>query len=140
MRWVILLVGLGLMTSAPARADAATASPAPIPAPTPRPRLNLEGYVDRYDQRSVDRLIQTPRFESQVDVFGKAPPDRIQLTTRLRDFWLQDFDYKRGATSGGAPTAFDMRDFRHNPPQALNLMPAFQWLVETLKGRGEKNQ
>jgi hypothetical protein len=123
---------LGLLLTA-ASVSAETA-PAPSPAPARPPRLNLGPYrsVSADDPAAIAAEL---RFQEQVEVRGKAM-DARSLTMKL-EWWMKDIDLTRGATpsSMSAPSIAEMHDYRPHPPDALNFMPAMEWLAEKLGGK-----
>jgi hypothetical protein len=132
---VFLAVGAVLSAGVAAGSDGPAASmPSSVPSP-PAKRLSLGPYVDPYAPVPVDRMFDVPRFETRVEVHGKAM-DRVALTARM-EWWLRDFEPMRGAVSraGSAPSLEEMRDHRHHPPDAVNIVPVLDWLLDTLNKR-----
>jgi len=119
----------------PEEARSAPAKPAPSgPASASRPpaprRLNLGAYTQPYGPPSVKSLLDAPRFESTVDVYGKAA-DTIALTAKMA-WWMQDFEFTYGPTPGvgRAPTLQETQEFRPTPPPAANFLPLLDWLLK----------
>jgi len=109
------------------------AAPKPSPAPSPAAkRLRLGPYVDPYGPVPVDRILDVPRFETRVDVHGKAM-DTAALTARM-EWWMRDFEPMRGAVSraGSAPSLQELRDHRPHPPDAVDIVPVLDWLLGKL--------
>jgi hypothetical protein len=76
-----------------------------------------------------------PRFETQVEVTGKAPQAML-------DRFLEgiESDCKPGGAppGGGAPTHVEMREARWHPAASADFIPLLKLLVGTVKGRGEE--
>jgi hypothetical protein len=122
----VLSAGLALGSDGPA-----VSIPSLNPSP-PAKRLRLGPYVDPYGPVSADRLFEVPHFETRVEVHGKAM-DRVALTARM-EWWLRDFEPMRGAVShaGSAPSVEEMKDHRTHPPDAVNIVPILDWLLDKL--------
>jgi hypothetical protein len=127
-----LAVGTVLLAHDTAGADGG-AAPKPSPAPSPAAkRLRFGPYVDPYGPVPADRILDVPRFDTRVEVHGKAM-DRVALTARM-EWWMRDFEPMRGAVSraGSAPSIEEMKDHRHHPPDAINVVPILDWLLDKL--------
>jgi hypothetical protein len=138
------ILGL-LLTAGPVRAESASASAAtasaavpttvaPSPAPAIPARLNLGSYRSVYADDPA-ALAADLHFQEEVEVRGKAMDSR-SLTLKL-EWWMKDIDLTRGATpsSMSAPSIAEMRDYRPHPGDALNFVPAMEWLAEKLGGK-----
>jgi hypothetical protein len=110
----------------------AAASAAPRRSARPARPLKLGPYGALSEPVTPADLGETPRFETHVEVHGRAM-DSATLTARL-DWWLRDSDLTRGATpaSMSAPSLQEMREYRPHPPDAVNVLPIVQWLAEKL--------
>lgn len=127
-----LAVGTVLLAHDAAGSDGG-AAPKPSPAPSPAAkRLRLGPYVDPYAPVPVERMFDVPRFDTRVEVHGKAM-DRVALTARM-EWWMRDFEPMRGAVSraGSAPSLQEMKDHRHHPPDAIDVVPILDWLLDKL--------
>jgi hypothetical protein len=118
-------------------APAAPAAPAPAAAASPVPAgaargLRLGPYGNLPEPYAPSEG-NTPRFETEVEVHGRAM-DAATLTARL-EWWFRDIDLSRGATpaSVSAPSIEEMREYRPHPPDAVNLQPVVKWLTDKLK-------
>src|SRR5688500_15967986 len=106
VRVPLCLLAFGAVLSA-GQALGSDASPAAQPSPVASPsskRLRLGPYVDPYAPVPVERMFDVPRFDTRVEVHGKAM-DRVALTARM-EWWMRDFEPMRGAVSraGSAPS------------------------------------
>ena len=113
-------------------APGADAQPVPRPSPSPpAKRLKLGPYVDPYGV-PLERLLDTPRFETRIEVHGKAM-DSAALTARM-EWWMRDFEPMRGSVSrqGSAPSLLEMRDHRPHVTEPANILPILEWLVDKL--------
>ena len=128
---VFLAVGVLSVGGHALCSDVGAAKPSPNPSP-PAKRLSLGPYVDPYGPVSAERIIEMRRFETRVEVHGKAM-DRVALTAKM-EWWLRDFEPMRGAVShaGSAPSVEDTKDFRTHPADAINVMPILDWLLGKL--------
>jgi hypothetical protein len=129
---VFLAVSLVLPARPALGADASPeAKPSPAPSPSSK-RLRLGPYVDPYAPVPVERIFDVPRFDTRVEVHGKAM-DRVALTARM-EWWMRDFEPMRGAVSraGSAPSVEEMKDHRHHPPDAIDVVPILDWLLGKL--------
>jgi len=96
--------------------QSATQPPAADRAPAPqgeRPeRLKLD--IDRHVQRLLAGRPELPRFETAVEVQGKAP----QL---MLERFFGGFDLECGPSAGGAPSEGEMRAYRPHPAPYLDF-------------------
>jgi hypothetical protein len=129
------ILGLFLAAgSAPAASPESAPAPSPAPGPASPSRLNLGPYRSvSADDPAV--LAAELHFQEQVEVRGKAMDSR-SLTLKL-EWWMKDIDLTRGATpaSMSAPSIAEMHDYRPHGGDALNFMPAIEWLAEKLGGK-----
>ena len=140
------VASLAVVTLLSARTDAQTppplshsdpgqaAEPAPAPTPTPSPqRLRLD--IDRLVKERLEQE-QLPRFETEVEVVGKAP--QVMLDRFLKGI---ESDCRPGGAppGGGAPTHIEMRAARWHPSPSADFQTALVKLIGlALKGkRGE---
>src|SRR5687768_2610636 len=128
---VFLAVGVLSVGGHALCSDASAATPSPKPSP-PAKRLRLGPYVDPYAPVPVERMFDVPRFDTRVEVHGKAM-DSVALTARM-EWWMRDFEPVRGAVSraGSAPSLEEMKEHRHHPPDAINVEPILDWLLGKL--------
>ena len=91
-------------------------------APVPK-RLNLGPY-GRLDTSPVSALLEMPRFDSSVDVVGRAPRD----PNRAMAVWWKHFDIEPPSIYGRG-TAFRQPP----PPGSVDLVPLVQWVADKIK-------
>jgi hypothetical protein len=126
---VFLAIGVPLAVSRAADADGSPAS-APSPAPSPpAKRLKLGPYLEPYGRVPVDGILDGPRFETRVEVEGKAM-DSAALTARM-EWWMRDFEPIRGAVpnGGSAPSLQEIHEYRPHVTEGANLLPVLDWLL-----------
>ena len=129
---VVLAVPFALGSDV-AAGPAGPAGPAPSPSPPPSAqRLKLGPYVDPYGPVTAERLLDVPRFETRVEVLGKAM-DSAALTAKM-EWWMRDFEPIRGAVShqGSAPSVEEMREYRPGVTPGANIVPILEWLADKL--------
>jgi hypothetical protein len=109
----------GAWAADPPTADTPNAETS-VPA-SERPRLKLGPYGRAYTNPVSDAAASTlPRFESSVEVFGKAPPLEFNQTMAV---WWDHFNISTGSLYGkGIPTY-----------QTVNLIPLAEWLAKKVK-------
>ena len=105
----VLLAGL----ASQARADAAPETK----------RLKLGPY-GRLDVSPVSALLETPRFDSSIDVVGRAPRDPNQAMA----VWWKHFDIEPPAIYGRG-TAFRQPP----PPGSVDIVPLVEWIAKKIK-------
>jgi hypothetical protein len=88
--------------------------------------------VERYGPPPAERILDVPRFETRVDVPGKAM-DAAALTARM-EWWMRDYEPIRGSVprQGSAPSVEEMREYRHHVTEPVNLLPVLDWLLGKL--------
>ena len=121
------------MAPAPAASAPRDAARASKPArSTPAKRLRLGPYVDPYGPVPVEKILDVPRFETRVEVQGKAM-DTAALTARM-EWWMRDFEPLRGAVSrqGSAPSLEEIHEYRPHVTEPANLLPILDWLLDKL--------
>jgi hypothetical protein len=116
--------------AAPEPQDAARASKPPPPKPAQR--LRLGPYVDPYGPVGVEKILDVPRFETRVEVKGKAM-DTAALTARM-EWWMRDFEPLRGAVpnGGSAPSLQEIHEYRPHVTEPANILPILDWLLGKL--------
>jgi hypothetical protein len=115
------LAGGALAADPPAGDPQAGEAPA---AATEQPRLNLGPYGRVHSNPAADASTPLPRFESSVDVLGKAPPPDLNVTMAV---WWNHFNISTGSVYGkGIVTQ-----------PTVNLVPLVEWLAKKVK---EKKQ
>jgi hypothetical protein len=112
-----------------------SSSPSPAVAPTPSPkrlRLEIDRVVDRLEEEHGKDI---PRFETRVEVTGKAP--QVMLDRFLHGI---EKDCKPGGAppGGGAPTHVEMREARGHATPSADVLALLRLLAGALKGRGEE--
>lgn len=104
----------------------APASRARADAPKPAARLKLGPYGDPRPRPPVQGLLDGPRFEIEIDVYGKAPPDPNETMA----IWWRRFDLEPGSIYGRGIA------FRQSPPKnSADITPLVEWLAKKLKQR-----
>jgi hypothetical protein len=107
-----------------ATAQAATPAPVPTPTPSPKPaarRLDLGPYgAPTAGPPRGGTLSEAPRFESTIDVEGKAPAD-FDATMAA---WWRHFDFESPAIYGQG---------KGIPNGGVNLLPLVSKVVDTIK-------
>lgn len=107
-----------------ATAQAATPPPVPTPTPSPKPmarRLDLGPYgAPAAGPPRGGTLTEAPRFESTIDVEGKAPAD-FDATMAV---WWRHFDFESPAIYGQG---------KGIPNGGVNLLPLVSKVVDKVK-------
>jgi hypothetical protein len=107
-----------------ATAQAAAPSPVPTPTPSPKPvarRLDLGPYgAPAAGPPQGGTLSEAPRFESTIDVEGKAPAD-FDATMAV---WWRHFDFESPAIYGQG---------KGIPNGGVNLLPLVSKAVDAIK-------
>jgi hypothetical protein len=107
-----------------ATAQAAAPSPVPTPTPSPKPvarRLDLGPYgAPAAGPPQGGTLSEAPRFESTIDVEGKAPAD-FDATMAV---WWRHFDFESPAIYGQGQGI---------PNGGVNLLPLVSKAVDAIK-------
>src|SRR5687767_9009199 len=107
-----------------ASAQAAAPSPAPTPTPSPKAaarRLDLGPYAaPAAGPPQGGTLSEAPRFESTIDVEGKAPAD-FDATMAV---WWRHFDFESPAIYGQG---------KGIPNGGVNLLPLVTKAVDAIK-------
>jgi len=92
----------------------------------PRAWLDL-GAHGRPGAVTVQTLLDAPRFQSSIDVEGKAPQDLNQTMA----VWWRHFDLPAPAVYG--------QNSNYRPGStvtpAVNLLPVFGWIADKIKDR-----
>ena len=103
-----------------AAADPQAATPTPVPR-----RLDLGPYGAPAGGRpQVESITDTPRFESTIDVEGKAPAD-FNLTMAV---WWAHFNLPKGGVYGRGTA------FRQAPPQgSVDVTPLVGWVADKVR-------
>jgi hypothetical protein len=143
--WAVLVV-LGLAGPSLAADSAGGPSPKASSVPGPSKRLNLGPYRSVAADDPAE-LADALRYEEHVEVRGKAMDTR-SLTMKL-EWWMKDFEPMRGATPAGlsAPSIAEMGGYRphvsdslgHHTPDAVDFMPAIQWLTDKLNKKKKED-
>ena len=125
---MFVAVGAVLAAGRALGADDPAASMPPAPSP-PAKRLELGPYVDPYGRVPVERILDVPRFETRVEVQGKAM-DSAALTAKM-EWWMRDFEPLRGAVpnQGSAPSLQEIQEYRPHVTEGANLLPVLDWLL-----------
>lgn len=118
---------MGLMALALVVALGAEPQSAATPEPTrqaPR-KLDLGPYgAPAAGTPKVETLTDTPRFESSIDVEGKAPPD----FNRTMAVWWAHFDFTSPAVYGRGTA------FRQAPPKgSVDVTPLVGWVADKVR-------
>jgi hypothetical protein len=86
-------------------------------------RLNLGPY-GRLDTSPVAALLEMPRFDSSIDVVGRAPRD----PNRAMAVWWKHFDIEPPAIYGRGIA------FRQPPPPgSVDIVPLIEWIAKKVK-------
>jgi hypothetical protein len=110
-----------LAAAAQAGAPTPTPTPQPSPAPSARPRLDLGSYgAPTAGPPRGGALSESPRFESTIDVEGKAPAD-FNATMAV---WWRHFDFESPAIYGQG---------KGIPNGGVNLLPLVTKAVDAIK-------
>jgi hypothetical protein len=110
-----------LAAAAQAGAPAPTPTPRPSPSPSVRPRLDLGSYgAPSAGPPKGGTLTESPRFESTIDVEGKAPAD-FNATMAV---WWRHFDFESPAIYGQG---------KGIPNGGVNLLPLVTKAVDAIK-------
>lgn len=112
-----------LMALVLALAAAAPQAATPTP-PAPR-KLDLGPYGAPAGGRpKVEAITDTPRFESAIDVEGKAPPNLNQTMA----VWWAHFNITKGAVYGRGTA------FRQPPPKgSVDVTPLVGWVADKVR-------
>ena len=123
-----MLIGLALAALAAPRAFAQSPAPSPSPSPSASP-APIREIVEQEAEKIVQKEMRegVPRFEEQVEVFGKTPQMMLER-------FFGGAEVECGSLPGGVPSESDMRGVRPMPGQALDFIGAAQQLLKALKG------
>src|SRR5207249_2854170 len=97
-----------------------------------RPRLNLGPYGQPYSSPTLTSLSDSsPRFESHVEVLGKAPRD----PNLAMAVWWEHFNLSTAAIYGKGTI------FRQAPPKGMiDVVPFVQWWLDKRKKKKEQEE
>lgn len=103
----------------------ALAAEAATPTPTAPRKLDLGPYGAPAGGRpGVEAITDTPRFESAIDVEGKAPPDLNQTMA----VWWEHFNITKGGVYGRGTA------FRQPPPKgSVDVTPLVGWVADKVR-------
>ena len=114
--WAAFLAILGggaIAAAMPQSSPAPVATPSPTPA-EPKRSDRLQLNIDKHVERLLAGQPTLPRFDTAVEVKGKAPQVMLE---RL----LADTDLECGPSVGGAPSEGEMRAYRPHPAPYLDF-------------------
>jgi hypothetical protein len=126
--WVAGAWGVPAATAGPQSPPEPAATPRATPQEAKRPdRLQLN--IDKHVERLLAGQPTLPRFDTAVEVRGKAPQVMLE---RL----LADTDLECGPSVGGAPSAAEMRAYRPHPAPYLDFAALGAALAKKFGSKG----
>ncbi len=126
--WLAGFRGVLAATAGPQSPPEPAASPPATPREEKRPQ-RLQLNIDKHVERLLSGQPGVPRFDTSVEVRGKAP--QVML-----DRLLADTDLECGPSAGGAPSEGEMRAYRPHPSPYLDFAALGAALAKKFASKG----